>query len=172
MNYIRKWEWVLRSIFSLVNTSEMEVGFLSALSEKKKKKRCLFKVKWESGQFQRWAWNPWKWILLLCLLLSCGSLEKLCFCKCETGQFFLIQALQWSLSSMDVFFLPQNKDLHHWRSAALWWGARDPDYFKRSVNSDTSSQVYFLMLNAWLIKLHLPGLCRHGQHVGHNIHLS
>lgn len=148
----------------------MEVGFLSALS--KKKKRCFFKVRWESGHFLRWAWNPWKWVLLLCLLLSCGSLENLCFWKWEMGQIFLIQALQWSLSSMDVFSLPQNKELHHWRSAAVWWGAAHLDYFRRPVNSDTSSEVYSLVLNAWFIKLHLSGLCRHGQSVGHNIHLS
>lgn len=39
MNYIRKSEWVMRSIFSLLNTSEIEIGFHSALRGKKKKKK-------------------------------------------------------------------------------------------------------------------------------------
>lgn len=46
------------STFNLLNTSEMEAGFLSTLPEQ-----------WEPGQFERWSWNPLKWILLPCFSL-------------------------------------------------------------------------------------------------------
>lgn len=88
------------------------------------------------------------------------SLENLCFCKCEIGWIFLIQALQRTLNSVDLFSLPQNKELYHCRPAVRWLGAPDLDYFTL-VSTARSSQVYSLMLNTGPIKLHLPGFCSH-----------
>lgn len=115
---------MLRSIFSLVNISEMEVGFLSALSKKKNKKNVYLKLNENQGSFGDGL-----------EIHESGFCSCVCFCLVD-------------LSSMDAFSLPQNKELHHWGSAAVWWGATDMDYSKRWVNSDISSQVYFLMLNA------------------------
>lgn len=43
---------MLRGIFSLVNTSEMEAGFLSAPSKKKKKSGVYLKLNENQGSFR------------------------------------------------------------------------------------------------------------------------
>lgn len=78
---------MLRSIFSLVNTSEMEVGFLSALSKKKNiYKNVYLKLNENQGSFR----DGFE-------IHESGFCSRVCICLV-------------GLSSMDVFSLPQNKE--------------------------------------------------------------